>query len=613
MTAIEFFHNTSGPLILAGEGCYLKILDLVTSNLLCECKIFESQAIHGIVARRHNEPLDHDEGDLDVVVWGGTSLSAFSRKDITALLREHNHSKNPYSSDYVTPPCTAPDWILDVAISPNNSHECVLVTAHNTVLRAKVEKNSHELSLESLHSPSRSILYSAHLIWESKNSVLVAAGTVFGEIVVWQCPVSTLRCQVLHTFTGHEGSIFGVNISPIVSCRGGNPTRLLTSCSDDRTIRVWELNLGGEVDGTRLHALVARETGFGGSVEQGETSSKCLAMVMGHASRIWSVKFLVTDSSVSVLSFGEDATTQYWALEHSKLTHLNTFVYNTGKHLWSKALLLDGDHTIVATGGADSKISLFGISEPASKNGMGSSSTQALQNGSIPYAAMLSRSWDLEEILTGLPSASIAERERTIDLAGNGHLAHQSLNINEPLKDSNAFPSAVEYPPPEMSESHFVNTKPAENKPAKKPKLKKTPKDALNRYAFVSENQVLVTTTFGRVLLGEIGTCITWKELDIPDSWRKDLRSYSIIQSVSAIGIAFLGTANGKIFSYQKGIIQEFGKVPGKAADMFTIYHGETEMVELLVTTLGGRTAILFEVSLIFQTFKYIERLLTSR
>ena len=116
----------------------------------------------------------------------------------------------------------------------------------------------------------------------------------------------------------------------------------------------------------------------------------------------------------------------------------------------------------------------------------------------------------------------------------------------------------------------------------------------MNRYAFVSENEVLITTTLGRILLGEIGSFVNWKEIDMSED---DLRSYSVVQSIPAIGLAFLGAASGRIFSYQLGSeIQEFGNIDNKVADMFALYDVERDTVELLVTGLGTRVGTLFKV-----------------
>ena len=80
-----------------------------------------------------------------------------------------------------------------------------------------------------------SFRYSARFYGNTRENLLVASGTVFNEVHVWKAMDRDEDGDgvVMHRFVGHEGVIFGVRFSPDGS--------MLTSVSDDRTIRVWPL------------------------------------------------------------------------------------------------------------------------------------------------------------------------------------------------------------------------------------------------------------------------------------------------------------------------------------------------------------------------------------
>jgi WD40 repeat protein len=602
ITALEFYHTRTGTtLILAGEGSFLKILDAQKARLLHQCEIFHGQIIHGIAVR---DVVDHALS-LQVVIWGGSSLNLLSGQELDRILDQN-------VSSVANAAISASDWILDVSVSPFDAVGCVLVTAHNTVIRARLGHSTHEPILETLHSPSRSILYSAHLTWESPSCVMVAAGTVFGEIIVWQCSpsaeASSETSRVLFTFTGHEGSIFGVNISPpIIGSHTCN--RLLASCSDDRTIRIWNLSADSECGSPAATAVRARETGFGeNGTMMDSTGSKnsYLAMVMGHASRIWRVRFLGDQSTpldlsaISILSFGEDSTAQQWALKvdsnaqtsasrtqlSARLDHLHTFAFHTGKHIWSTALRRrDSSTAIIATGGADGKISTYEIK---TSSGLTASEGPLLDNTTLYSPGekeasdnlSLGRSWELEEIL-----------------------------------EKFALKRVVENPRPEQPSSSLVENSEqiSDAKLTKKPRAKKVLKDSFNRYAFVSENELLATTTSGRVLLCHIGSKVHWSEVTLEESGSKDLRSYAVLVGLPEIGLACLAGANGSIYVYrhQQALLKS-GKVEGKVADMFTIFDLQKESFELLVTNLGGTNATLFSFDLAGPQVQLVENAVFS-
>jgi WD40 repeat protein len=588
--ALEFYHTSDGqPLILASEGSFLKIFDAESSRLVAQCRVFQEQAIHGIAARNSTDDVD----DLEVVIWGGPQLTLLRKSDIERLIHRDVTSIAEIAA-------LASDWILSVAFSPWKQESCVMITAHNAMLQASLSREMMlgTTQIEQLQPPSRSMLYSASLVVENADAVIVAAGTIFGEVIVWKCAASqegtVFLSEVLFVFTGHEGSIFGVDISPLVTDSDGKPMRLLASCSDDRTIRVWDITGAQQRDAATeelIKDLMPRETGFGGNSHSEHATSpfnRCVAVMMGHASRIWGVKFdcqgisqLQVNSSITILSFGEDSTTQQWALQlrpethneskttgivdidvsniHShgsaKLTHIKTFAFHSGKHIFGAAVArIKTGHNLLATGGADGKISSYTFGDRATK--ISGLNVQAQTDSPVRLGikghdvegSSQSSVFELEEVLVSLPSVR---------------------------------PSVGEDDDQKLS------------------KKKKSMKDAFNRYAFVSEDVFLVTTNDGKVLKAEIGDCISFTQLDLPASHSQDLKSYSALKGLPSKGICLLAGSSGTLFLYRLGSsIEEIGYVNRKPSDIFIVPHGGDGALELLVDLVGSQSLLAFPLHL---------------
>jgi WD40 repeat protein len=678
ITALAFYQSRdrsakTSLFVLAAEANFVKVFDVENGTLVATCWIFAEQTVHGITVRERGEVKPgpdfadvedggngSEEGDEEdeeeraerkdaedveeefkVAIWGGKSFALLSTKVMEKIV-------NGEVSSIVEYEMQAPDWILDGAICPFAGSSgtgkgacCVFVTAHSALLRVtaspredfgsvrKVGK-AERVKLKVLPSPSQSILYSAHVLWTAADRVLVAAGTVFGEIEIlawqgWGLAKSgngdryqdDIKKRKICTFTGHEGSIFGVRISEEMSDGKRGKKRHLASCSDDRTIRIWDLGTtifaeqSSSGGGMEASASI-RETGFGenGNVpKDGTAAGGCIAVVMAHASRIWRVDFMTCESvmdskaasNVNVLSFGEDATCQQWALEWQEsgeqlgvmkdaekevavLKHLDTFAYHAGKHIWAAALWRDGDGNKddkmrLVTGGSDGKVALYDIdftlgsevSRPETLN-PGSAQEQSREDESSEQQELAipgSRSWTLQEILAKIPSS-----ENTLETGP---------------KMLEAAPTYLETTEP--------NGAVVQEKKKKKKKTAKIILDTPNRYAFSAPNELLISTSSGRVLLASIGDTYRWEELKMPGDINNDLKSYCLILGIPEHEAAFMAGANGIIYMYRCGqAIEEITRVNGKPAALFNISKSGKDILRVLVTTLGSRNAHLISI-----------------
>ncbi|PGG95981.1 hypothetical protein GX51_08047 [Blastomyces parvus] len=398
VTATRVVDSAEGRLILSGYGPYLQLIDEASGTLLDRIQIFERNSVHGIQTAN----LTSTKSAVNVVsflIWGGQSFR---------LLRLEVGQDGSGSLSPSSPECAAPDWILDAnfyrlenndpkASIPNRA---CLITAHNVLFGLELEDDfvtyQADLRLHQIGTGLKSVLYSADVTWLSPEQILVAAGTVFGEIVVWSCLLPAESGSVLsgdssvlihHIFTGHEGSIFGVDISPEIQWQNDNQARrLLASCSDDRTIRIWDISdcslpVSTEANARASPRPATRSTGFGNIFRDDldMDPEACIAKAWGHASRIWSARFADTAISgetafLKLLSFGEDATCQVWGLKLQRnspvtenpyknaiLQNMSTHAYHTGKNIWSMGVHRSSDRTTIYTGGADGSVHSFSI------------------------------------------------------------------------------------------------------------------------------------------------------------------------------------------------------------------------------------------------------------
>lgn len=530
MTALAF----SEQYLFTGQGPFLKVHSRHDNRLLLTHKVFVSQAIHGIEI---SDPL--------IIVWGGPFISIYhsTSANNTIILRPAP-----------TPILKAEDWILDISISPYPTHlghqTAAVLTAHNALLLLDPDTAlASSPTLTDLTSTSRCILYSADLCWLHRGHVLIASGTVFGEIILWSCLLENKASprSVLHQLlSGHEGSIFGVRFfeSPIIGTTK-RPSPLLASCSDDRTIRIWDIS--GLPD-TPLDPQAAadlpsaRETGFGVNIADvipdQAVGGHCIAKAWGHASRIWDIRFLPPKQGENVFylaSFGEDATAHLWRLaphfqrageDTYALTLLGKTHVHSGKNIWSSAVAEnDQGRVVVATGGADGSV--------------------VLSSHNVPVTPIMSDSvqtWSLETL-------------------------------------SAAAPLAV----------------------SKKP-------DKLRGYAFIDDKSLIVSTDSGNVFLLESNSSQSPQiDSNAACKWishEPKLRGYSVVASLPGLSVAFLAGMDGTVLVYEtssQSVIRELTTCSGKTAALFArqlLCAGTKDSkAYLLVANFEAKQATLLQLS----------------
>jgi WD repeat-containing protein 6 len=195
-----------------------------------------------------------------------------------------------------------------------------LVVAHNSLL---IYSLTQKRFTQRCDCEEQSLLYAAQIYLTHPSEILLATGTVFNEIQLWN-PVSN-RSPIKARLKGHEGCIFSLRFD-----KSGN---LLASCSDDRTIRIWD-------------------------IEQ----KKYLAIGFAHVARVWDVRFLPnSEGKTYLVSNSEDTTALLWEFIPSvrKLVVKEKYHGHSGKHVWSQAI--SENAKMLATGGNDGAINIWDI------------------------------------------------------------------------------------------------------------------------------------------------------------------------------------------------------------------------------------------------------------
>ncbi|KAF2868017.1 WD domain-containing protein [Massariosphaeria phaeospora] len=554
---------SAGPFLFAAEGPFLRIYHSQGVELLTSRRIFRAQAVHGIAV--HSDSRDH----LVLVVWGGLLIRAL---DVYPSSLQHDSHQPRIGQIQTSPTVRAPDWILDLSFSPVIDHgasnyRCAAVTAHNALLELELKREdrvgvskspSHTISLTELTSSSRSILYSAHLYWDSLDNILVAAGTAFGEIIFWSWtrnPSNGPNACIHRVFLGHEGSIFGVQLSKEFEFGPGlGRRRLLASCSDDRTIRIWDISgiatipdATDPADGD-TQSQRTRHTGFSNaSYEMDASNSVCAAIGWAHTSRVWTVRFLEPQSErlgVYLLSTGEDATTRIWNLTPKAgdidsvpysamfdLKVVSTAAYHAGKNIWSSVIWGTRPNPCqVVSAAADGKLIAYPL-----LNGVGFTTTE----------------YTVQDITSAVQAGT------DINTGSDSIQGHRSSKVAEFFRS----------------------------------------------YAFIDDSTFVLTMNSGRVYHGSMHS--ESDQIQLLDSkligYSEYLLGYSICTGDILFGVAFIAGLRGTIYIYRKSEdgLQKLCELGGKVGSMFVRRWNrspDSKVLVLLVTLVGQPMAQLLYI-----------------
>ncbi|KAI5809848.1 hypothetical protein DFH27DRAFT_606255 [Peziza echinospora] len=508
ITALCFLPSThiSESILLAGEGCVCKIYSPATSQLLHTRKIFQRESISGIAfldgvdvvevetilgrrmgvqeveeSEQDSENDGVDGGKRRIVFWGGHRILVTTLEELisdspsSSFVEEGCGSASLGGGSGATTTTTTnndmgwtqppfqevpvKDWVHHAFFIPRPGGSLVAVlTSHNQLLLYETLARKWVAEVE---MGEMCTIYSASGVFvppppQDEGSgwgrIVVAAGTAFGDILVWSAPVwvkepvtatVTLPQQpqqqqgrrrsavdaeswtevseepegweeltrstgldsdcpgtpkqkrpergveVHYRLKGHEGSIFGVDISPSFTLTAADGTqvqkRYLASCSDDRTVRIWDVSrVDGDDEDDDDHDLDGQSfstiwdkvgvdefnTGFTQSSNNNNADSEdkgnkdCVAIGWGHTARIWNSKVLSTlakDGTVNVITTSEDLSSKLWKFEplKSSLTELRVVEsthLHSGKNIF--AMAVDEHWGMLATGGHDSRIAV---------------------------------------------------------------------------------------------------------------------------------------------------------------------------------------------------------------------------------------------------------------
>ncbi|XP_077132588.1 tRNA (34-2'-O)-methyltransferase regulator WDR6 [Ranitomeya variabilis] len=314
ITTLEFV----GHHLLAGEGPNLTVYSLRNSSLTpwkLKETVLNGYVIHGI------KTFSSEDSNCAI-------LGVFGSKGLIVL--NFCSREQGISLSRVCELRELHDWIWDIQWLGDDSQSTSylgIALGHNSVAYYDYRKGK---VLKEIHCSEKCILYSAHFVGRTWKELTLISGTVFNQLVIWgMCDQTNEegRVEPRRRISGHNGVIFSIYYE---AQRG-----ILASASDDRSLRVWKV----------------------GSLTSCDPEVQCLLVLYGHQARVWSVRLL----SDNIISIGEDSACIVWSYSGDIIHH---FKGHRGRGI--RAVAIQDQLSLVATGGADCGIRLWQIKEKSS-------------------------------------------------------------------------------------------------------------------------------------------------------------------------------------------------------------------------------------------------------
>ncbi|XP_034191161.2 tRNA (34-2'-O)-methyltransferase regulator WDR6 isoform X2 [Osmia lignaria lignaria] len=285
-------------------GCTLHVFGTDTYKLEKKINCLYPHSIHGII-----------EGPNDMLaVFGANFLCAYNiQKNQGTLIIEEVFSNKCFD-----------DWIIAAKWLTSDGYDYLSVLlAHNSVC---IYDSSKERS-QNVWCKEKCILYGGSMFVKNQKDLVIFSGTVYREILIWEINYSYSCIEispVLHRLHGHNGVIFSVIYDPV--------TRLICSTSDDRTVRLWEVNSNESKENDIIWK---------------EVKIKLRKTMFGHTARVW--KSVIRNDAL--ITIGEDSHMCTWSLD-GKL--LKKICAHHGAAIWS--IDISNDNNWIFTGGADGAV-----------------------------------------------------------------------------------------------------------------------------------------------------------------------------------------------------------------------------------------------------------------